>query len=150
MNKVIFSLILLVVLGACNKTFEVSLEPLDMQATLSAPADVYMREDTLVIDFAPGRRQPQTCTLEKLEPPRGEITAFNTSDTLKNGLTLRYDLELSNVGSGGAEGFLEGLLYSQSQLYKVTGHTQTELGKPKPDFCIDVFARLEPLEGTTF
>lgn len=145
MKPMLISALLLFLTLSLAQPLEVQLEPLELRAQLSAPANVYRQGKVMVIDFALGKRQAQNCTLEKLESPRGDILAYGTAERLGNGLTLRYDLSFKESGSGGKEGVLAGLLYSNQQLYKVTGHMQSELSTPNPEFCIEVFATLQRL-----
>ena len=98
------------------------------------------------------------CNLRRLESPRGEVLAFGTAAVLDNGLNVRYDLD-------GEDNGLEGLLYSRSALYSVSGrktsnephaaaHRRKRKAKKAAEtdehFCLEVFGRLEPLEGMSF
>ena len=123
-------------LGQSRGAVRAALEPLALRLELPVGVELSKTNRSVKLLF-----DGSYCTVEPLDAPRGEITAYDTALELGNGLNIRYDLSKED------QTLLEGLLFSNTMLYKISGYSEAE---PDGHFCLDIYARLEPLEGEMF
>lgn len=119
---------------------------LDISIKVSQTHSIIELDDKFKINLNPDGRTLKQFSLSKSKPVV-EKGKYLETILFDNGMILKYNVfeENENVGSGGIEYELEGILEFRKDLYLITATDQKEFEKGKPEFCFKYLSTIERL-----